>query len=284
MPDYGHRLRFAANLIPSAQDASEVVALARVAERAGLDLVTFQDHPYQPAFLDTWTLLSYVAAATSTVRLAGNVHPIPLRPPAVLAQAAASLDILSGGRLELALGAGGLWDAIAGMGGPRRTPREAVDALDEAIQIIRAAWDTRTGDTMRLPGRHYRVDGLRRGPAPSHDIGIWLGAYRPRMLRLVGRAADGWLPSLTRLRDPGQLAEGNAVIDEAAAAAGRSPHGILRLLNLGGPAPAEQLAELALTHGTSVFTMVTRSSYEIERFATELAPAVRDLVAAERRA
>jgi alkanesulfonate monooxygenase SsuD/methylene tetrahydromethanopterin reductase-like flavin-dependent oxidoreductase (luciferase family) len=282
MPDYGHRLRFAANIIPSAQDAPEVVALARVAERAGLDLVTFQDHPYQPAFLDTWTLLSYVAAATSTIHLAGNVHPVPLRPPAVLAQAAASLDILSGGRLELALGAGGFWDAIASMGGPRRSPGAAVEALDEAIQIIRASWDTRTRDSIQIAGRHYQVDGLRRGPAPAHDIGIWLGAYKPRMLRLVGRAADGWLPSLPRLGRPGQLGEGNTIIDEAATAAGRSPHDIVRLLNLGGPGPAEQLADLALNYGTSVFIVMTSTPYEIEWFAAEIAPAVRDLVAAER--
>ncbi|MDQ7905143.1 LLM class flavin-dependent oxidoreductase [Phytohabitans sp. ZYX-F-186] len=282
MADYGHPLRFAANVVPSAQDASRIVALARVAERAGLDLVTFQDHPYQPAFLDTWTLLSYVAARTDTIHLAGNVHPVPLRPPAVLAQAAASLDLLSGGRLELALGAGGFMDAVASMGGPRRSPGAAVEALDEAVQIIRACWDTGTRGAIRIAGRHYRVDGLRRGPAPAHDIAIWVGAYRPRMLRLVGRAADGWLPSLPRLADAGQLAEGNAIIDEAATAAGRSPRDIVRLLNLGRPAPAEQLAELALGHGTSVFTVMANSPYDVERFAAETAPAVRELVGASR--
>jgi alkanesulfonate monooxygenase SsuD/methylene tetrahydromethanopterin reductase-like flavin-dependent oxidoreductase (luciferase family) len=88
--------------VPYAQQPDTVVALAQLAERAGLDLVTFQDHPYQPALLDTWTLLGYVAAATETIKLAGNVHPLPLRPPAMLAQAAASLDLLSGGRFELA--------------------------------------------------------------------------------------------------------------------------------------------------------------------------------------
>jgi alkanesulfonate monooxygenase SsuD/methylene tetrahydromethanopterin reductase-like flavin-dependent oxidoreductase (luciferase family) len=102
------------------------------------------------------------------------------------------------------------------------------------------------------------------------------------MLRLVGRAADGWLPSLPRLGRPGQLGEGNTIIDEAATAAGRSPHDIVRLLNLGGPGPAEQLADLALNYGTSVFTVMTSTPYEIEWFAAEIAPAVRDLVAAER--
>lgn len=66
MSDYGHDLLFGANIIPSSRDPDAVVGLAQLAERAGLDLVTFQDHPYQPAFLDTWTLLSYVAARTRT--------------------------------------------------------------------------------------------------------------------------------------------------------------------------------------------------------------------------
>jgi alkanesulfonate monooxygenase SsuD/methylene tetrahydromethanopterin reductase-like flavin-dependent oxidoreductase (luciferase family) len=186
MPDYGHDLLFAANIIPSGQNADAVVRLAQTAEHAGADLVTFQDHPYQPAFLDTWTLLSYVAAATTSVRLAGNVHPLPLRPPAMLAQSAASLDLLSGGRFELALGAGAFWDAIEAMGGPRRAPGDAVTALEEGIQIIRALWDTGTSGGVHVDGRHYRIRGAKRGPRPAHDIGIWLGAYGPRMLRLTG--------------------------------------------------------------------------------------------------
>ncbi|MFC5827484.1 LLM class flavin-dependent oxidoreductase [Nonomuraea insulae] len=282
MPDYGHDLLFSVNLVPTAQQADTVVAHAQLAERAGLDLVTFQDHPYQPALLDTWTLLSYVAAATRTIRLAGNVHPLPLRPPAMLAQAAASLDLLSHGRFELALGTGGYWDAIASMGAPRLTPGQAVEALEEGIQIIRAAWDTSAPGGIRHHGTHYRVDGAERGPRPAHDIGIWLGAYKPRMLRLTGRLADGWLPSLPRFQSFAEIGEGNAIVDEAAAEAGRSPADIRRLLNLGRELPPEQLAELALDHGISVFTLMADDARRIERFAAETAPAVRELVAAER--
>ncbi|MEU5866444.1 LLM class flavin-dependent oxidoreductase [Nonomuraea sp. NPDC047529] len=282
MPDYGHDLMFSANLVPAAGQADEVVALAQLAERAGLDLVTFQDHPYQPTLLDTWTLLAFVAARTEHIRLAGNVHPLPLRPPAVLAQAAASLDLLSHGRFELALGAGGYWDAIEAMGGPRHTPAQAVDALEEGIGIIRASWDTGTRGGIHHRGEHYRVDGLKRGPRPAHDIGIWIGAYKPRMLRLTGRLADGWLPSLPRLTDAAALAEGNAVIDEAATEAGRSPSDVRRLLNLAEPLPAEQLAELALVHGVSGFILMSGDPRQFERFAAETAPAVRELVAAGR--
>ncbi|TDE22056.1 LLM class flavin-dependent oxidoreductase, partial [Nonomuraea mesophila] len=282
MPDYGHDLLFGANIVPHAQRADAVVAAARLAEQAGLDLVTFQDHPYQPALLDTWTLLSYVAAATGTIRLAGNVHPLPLRPPAMLAQAAASLDLLSHGRFELALGSGGRQDAIASMGVPGLPPGQAVDALEEGIRIIRAAWDTGAPGRLTFDGRHHQVEGLRRGPSPAHDIGIWLGAYKPRMLRLTGRLADGWLPSLPHLRSIAEIGEGNAVIDEAAEEAGRSPRDIRRLLNLAEELPPAQLAELALTHGVSVFLLLTGDPGLIRRFAAETVPAVRELVAAER--
>jgi len=134
VPDYGHDLLFGSFITPSAQQPHAVVGLAQASEEAGLDLVTFQDHPYQPGFLDTWTLLSYVAAATTTVQLAPNVLNVPLRPPAVLARSAASLDLLSGGRFELGLGAGAFWDAIVANGGPRRTPGEV---LRDRTQVLR---------------------------------------------------------------------------------------------------------------------------------------------------
>src|SRR5688572_22679079 len=194
MTDYGHDLIFGTFLTPSNAAPQRVVDLARRSEAAGLDLVTFQDHPYQPAFLDTWTLLSYVAAHTARVRLAPNVANLPLRQPAVLARSAASLDLLSRGRVELGLGAGAFWEGVEAMGGPRRTPGESVEALSEAIDVIRGIWDVGQRGGVRVDGEHYRVRGAKRGPEPAHDIGLWLGAYKPRMLRLTGRKADGWLP------------------------------------------------------------------------------------------
>lgn len=297
MTDYGHDLLFGAFLTPTSRDPRAPVALARAAEAAGLDLVTFQDHPYQPRFLDTWTLLAYVAASTERVRLCANVTNLPLRPPAVLARAAASLDLLSGGRVELGLGAGAFWDAVAAMGGPRRTPGESVAALAEAIAVVRGTWDVADPERFVVDGAHYRVDGAKRGPAPAHDMAIWVGALGPRMLRLVGRAADGWLPSLPYLDGPEALARGNAVIDEAATAAGRDPRAVRRLLNVGGTLTAErgdgllvgppeqwaeQLADLALTYGTSAFIVMGDDEHVVRAVGGEVAPAVRELVAAER--
>ncbi len=140
--DYGHTLEFGAFVTPAAANPQAPVLLAQVAEASGLDLVTFQDHPYQPAFLDTWTLMSYVAARTERIRISPNVLNLPLRPPAVVARAAASLDLLSDGRFDLGLGAGGFWDAIEAMGGARLTPGQAVTALEEGIDLIRELWRT----------------------------------------------------------------------------------------------------------------------------------------------
>src|SRR6476660_2348743 len=158
MPDYRHDVQFGVFITHGAGQADVVLELARLADVVVLDIVSFQDHPYQPSFLDTWTLLSVVAAETTNVRVAPNVANLPLRPPAVLARSVASLDILSGGRVELGLGAGEFWDAIAALGGTRLDARQAVDALDEAIQIIRAMWTPSAG-SVKMAGAYYRVWG-----------------------------------------------------------------------------------------------------------------------------
>jgi len=295
MTDYGHELRFGSFLTPTAERPLQAVALAQLSEQVGLDLATFQDHPYQPGFLDTWTLLAFAGASTSRITLAPNVVNLPLRPPAVLARSVASLDLLTGGRVALGLGAGAFWDAIEAMGGRRATPGEAVQGLAEAVEILRALWDVDARGGVRVEGARYRVVGAKRGPAPAHAVPLWIGAYKPRLLALTGRSADGWLPSLAYLK-PGDLAAGNAVIDDAAAEAGRAPGDVRRLLNIGGqfrptgrgplqgPAEqwAEELAELALGDGISTFVLGSDDPDDLRRFAAEVAPAVRDLVAAER--
>ena len=295
MPDYGHELEFGTFLTPQNQRPRDVVALAQLTERVGLDLATFQDHPYQPGFLDTWTLLSWVAAQTETLRVSGNVLNLPLRQPAVLARAAASLDLLSGGRFELALGAGAFWDAIEAMGVRRLSPGQSVDALSEAIDLIRAIWSISEPGGIRYAGNHYRAWGAKRGPEPAHDISIWVGALMPRMLRLTGTKADGWLPSLGYMKD-GDLERGNRAIDEAAVEAGRDVRAIRRLLNIQGAygtsnrgflqGPPEQWVEellpLVLEGGVSTFFLASDDPSAIEIWGGEVAPALRGRVGAER--
>jgi alkanesulfonate monooxygenase SsuD/methylene tetrahydromethanopterin reductase-like flavin-dependent oxidoreductase (luciferase family) len=298
MTDSGHDLLFGAFVTPAARDAAGVVDLVVTAERAGLDLVAFQDHPYLAEFLDAQALLAYAAARTERMHLTAAVTNLPLRPPAVLARAAASLDVLSGGRFELGLGAGAFWDGIAAMGGRRLTPGQAIAALREAIEIIRGMWDTDAPDGVRYEGDYYSVNGAERGPRPPHDIGIWVGGYGPRMLALIGAMGDGWLPSIEYLRGgAAALPEFNARIDEAAIGAGRAPGAVRRLLCVmnnqltdtphgpfDGPPEAwiDQLAELVLTHGMSGFLFGGDDASRLERIGIEIAPAVREIVARER--
>src|SRR2546425_4733889 len=115
--------------------------LAKTADDLGLDIIGIQDHPYNGSFMDTWTLLSGLASSTGKVRYFTDVSDLPMRPPAMLAKASASLDIITKGRIELGLGAGAFWDAIHAYGGPRRTPRGAAAALQEAMQGIHLLWD-----------------------------------------------------------------------------------------------------------------------------------------------
>ena len=278
--DYGHELQFGVFITPDAGQANAVVELAQLADASGLELITFQDHPYQRRFLDSWTLLSVVAAETTAVSLALNVANLPLRHPAMLAKSVASLDVLSGGRAELGLGAGAFWEGIAAFGGPQRTPGESVDALSEAIEIIRAAWAS-GGAGVTYEGEHYTVKGARIGPSPVHPVAIWLGAYKRRMLALTGEKADGWLPSMGYV-DVADLPRMNAAIDEAAAAAGRRPEDVRRMLNLSGDflqdAPVERLLELTAI-GMSTFLLPVSSAADLQRFAQEIAPAVRDQAA-----
>ena len=221
--DYGHRLEFGAFITPTAANPETPVALAQVAEAAGLDLVTFQDHPYQPAFLDTWTLMTFVAARTDSIRIAPNVLNVPLRPPGRRSRAPPRAWTCSRAvGSTSALGAGGFWDAIEAMGGGRLTPGQAVTALEEAIDVIRELWDTSERRGAFTDGKYHRVHGAKRGPRPAHDIPIWIGAYKPRMLALTGRKGDGWLPSLGYMK-PGDLGRGNDAIDEAAESVGRRP-------------------------------------------------------------
>lgn len=177
MTDYGHELTFGTFITPQNENPQVPVQLAQLTEAAGLDLATFQDHPYQPGFLDTWTLLTWVAAATERISVAGNVLNLALRPPAVLARSAASLDRLSAGRFTLGLGAGAFWEAIEAMGGRRLTPGQGVQALAEGIEIIRGSgtpptrprspWTARTTGSPASSAARRRPTTSRSGWARS---------------------------------------------------------------------------------------------------------------------
>ena len=289
-------VRFGISVVPVAAQHRDIIEQVQAAERGGLDLVGIQDHPYQRRFLDTFLLIADLLARTERIRFFPDVANLPLRGPTMIAKAAASLDVMSGGRFELGLGAGGFWDAVAGMGGPRRSGREAADALEEAIPIIRGALDV--GPERRVvsgSGPIYPVPGYPPGPPPAHRVEIWIGAYAPRAMRLIGRVADGWVPSLGR-RPMADYARSSRLIDEAARKAGRDPSDIRRIYNIGGLITdgeaegllvgpigqwIETLIEWASDPGinTFVFWPTADELRQVQTFAAEVAPAVRAALA-----
>lgn len=262
--DYDQPLRFGIFPTPRADSLHETLHLAKVADEAGLDLIGIQDHPYQRRFLDTWALLGFVLAQTSRVSVFPDVANLPLRPPRMLAKAAASLDVLSGGRFELGLGAGAFWEGIEAMGGRQLSPKQSVDHLELAIGEIREFW---------------AAEGKFEGPEPAHRIGIWLGAYKPRMLRMTGALADGWVPSQSYL-PPEQVPEAMKRIDDAAAAEGRDPKEVRRIYNLIGdaePSP-EQITSFACELGFDTFIFSPADEHELQQLAHDVIPAVREQV------
>lgn len=278
-------LKLGVFIVPDATNGTATLEQIIEADRRGLDIVGIQDHPYQWRFFDTWTLLAYAAGRTERVRLVPDVLNLPLRLPALIAKSVASLDVLSGGRIELGIGAGAFWDAVVAMGGPRRTPKESVDALEEALAILRGFWSGER--SVSFEGEHYQVRGAHPGPLPAHPVGIWLGAYGPRMLRLTGRLADGWIPSLggNYLSDE-DVAKAHAAIDEAARRAGRDPAKIERAVNVmaldGEPAGwPDQLARIAtaLRFSTLLVTVPPDDPLAFVRLLSEdIAPQVRELL------
>jgi alkanesulfonate monooxygenase SsuD/methylene tetrahydromethanopterin reductase-like flavin-dependent oxidoreductase (luciferase family) len=266
--DYDHPVSFGIFPSPRADFSQEALEMARVADEAGFDLVGIQDHPYQRRFLDTWSLMAFVLAQTSRVTVFPDVANLPLRPPRMMAKHAASLDLLSGGRFELGLGAGAFWEGIEAMGGRPLSPKQSVDALELAVVEIREFW---------------KGEGKFDGPQPAHGIGIWLGAYKPRMLRLAGALGDGWVPSQSYL-PPEQAPEAMKRVDDAAAAEGRDPKAIRRVYNLSSDEPVtpEQVADFVTELGFDSFIFSPADRHEIERLAHDVLPAVKEEVARRR--
>jgi alkanesulfonate monooxygenase SsuD/methylene tetrahydromethanopterin reductase-like flavin-dependent oxidoreductase (luciferase family) len=286
---YGRTLEFGLSIVPTTDELELARTVARRMDELGLDLIGIQDHPYQWRYLETWSLIADLLARTERIRLFPDVANLPLRGAAMIAKQAATVDVLSGGRFELGLGAGAYWDAIAAMGGPVRSGGQALRALEEAMTIMRAFWSGER--TIAVDGEHYSVKGLHPGPPPAHRIGIWVGIGKPRALALVGRLADGWVPSLfwaTPDRVPGMQER----IDAAAAEAGRDLGAIRRVYNVGGTIAAgptrglldgppehwvDTLAELASELGFDTFVFWPQDDVlgQAERFAQEVVPGLR---------
>ena len=289
-------LRFGLSVVPYAADYEGIVAQVRIAEELGLELVGIQDHPYQRRYLDTYSLIADLLAKTERLRFFPDVTSLAMRDPPMIAKAAASMDVMSGGRFELGLGAGNFWNAVAGMGRPQRTNREAFEALEEAIAIIRGALDVGPESrVVRGEGPHYPIPGYPAGPPPAHRIGIWLGVYGRGASTSPAASRTGGFPRSATL-GPDGLAQASRTIDKAARAAGRDPDEITRVVNLGGSitdgergddlltGPVEHwvatLASWATEIGIDsfIFWAADGDANQVRRFADEVAPAVRERV------
>jgi probable F420-dependent oxidoreductase len=286
-------LVFGLGLSASAAPGADPVAQARRAERLGFDFVSTSDHPCgsQPTY-ETWTLLAWIAAATSRIRVATRVLGVPYRPPPMVAKMAETLDRLSAGRLILGLGGGYSDEEFRAFGLPVPTPAEKVTGLEEAILITRGLWSQRP---FTFPGRLYQTDAADVEPKPAHRIPIWLGTFGNRALAVTGRLADGWIPSLGHAppeRVPAMLDR----IVTAAREAGRDPaeitcayHVQVRVDERAGQSPsvvsgppgavAERLAGFVRL-GFTALSLVPDGpdpDEQAERLAHEVVPTVRAL-------
>jgi probable F420-dependent oxidoreductase len=284
-------MQIGVNVSPMSPEV-DPVACARLAEEVGFDFVSASDHLHGASpTVEPWTLLSWIAAETSRVKVATRVLAVPYRHPAVTAKMAESLDRLSGGRLILGLGGGWSDEEFGAFGLDVPTPRQKVDGLEEAITIIRGLWTDR-GFTHQ--GQRYRTEGAELEPKPQHSIPIWLGTYGPRALDLTGRLADGWIPTL-ELAPPDEVRTMRDRVLTAAREAGRDPEEITCVYNLDvrvdegaeqepsvvvGPPDAvvERLRELAAI-GFSALSFLPAGpdqQEQIERLGREILPFLRE--------
>src|SRR3984885_13546520 len=296
------KVLFGVGLENEVQQVGEMLAHARVADEAGLDFVSVNDHPYFADRLDAYAALGFVLGATSNVSGAVIMTNLLSRPAPILARTVTGLSDISSGRVILGIGAGGMEEEIAALGGPRLSPGARIRALEEAIIIVRAL--SGGGDPVTFDGEFYNVTELTPPPAPPPPI--WIGSGGPKGLRVTGRHADGWVPPHAADWRSTLVAESRPIIDEAAASVGRSPTDVGTIYIVSGrigrdPLPAtrdeegrwigggvtqwiEELTFAVLEHGAAAFVYMVRPGETItdttlNLWAHEVVPAVREAIA-----
>jgi alkanesulfonate monooxygenase SsuD/methylene tetrahydromethanopterin reductase-like flavin-dependent oxidoreductase (luciferase family) len=225
-----HKVRFGLGLENGVHQVSEMLRHARLADTAGLDVVSVSDHPYFAERLDAYAAVGFVLGATSTITGAVIMTNLLSRPAPILARTVTGLSTISRGRVVLGLGAGGLWEEIVALGVPRLSPAARVRALEEAIMVVRAL--SGGGDPVTFDGEFYHVTGLTPAAAPTPPI--WIGSLGPKALAVTGRHADGWIPGHLADWRSTQVAESRPIVDEAAASVGRNPADVDTIYNVSG--------------------------------------------------
>ncbi len=226
----------------------ELVRLVRRGEELGFDIVTVPDHvviprdiasryPYSEdgAFagadpgecLEQLTVATFLAAQTSRIRILTSVMVLPHRPPVLAAKTLASIDVLSGGRLIVGVGAGWMREEFEALGAPPYEHRGSV--ATEYLQAFKEMW---TSDAPSYEGTYARVSGVSFLPKPAQKPHppIWVGGESPPALRRAGRLGDAWYPIGNNPAFPmdtvERLAAGIAKVRQHAEQAGRDPNEI----------------------------------------------------------
>jgi alkanesulfonate monooxygenase SsuD/methylene tetrahydromethanopterin reductase-like flavin-dependent oxidoreductase (luciferase family) len=286
------RLLFGVNVPTAAGPGTDPVSYARRAEEVGFDFVSASDHPCgtNPTH-EIWTMLSWIAAATSRIKVATRVLGVPYRSPAIVAKMAETLDRLSAGRLILGMGGGYSDEEFHAFGLRVPSPKEKIEGLEEAVRIVRGLWSK---PTFTYDGLHHRTVAADLEPKPEHDIPIWLGTFGRRSLAVTGRVADGWIPSLA-FAPPNDIPKMRDRIVAAAEEVGRDPKEITFVYNVevridsttdanshvvsGSPeAVADELRTLIQLGfgGMNLMAVGPNLDEQVERLGAELLPRLRD--------
>ncbi|MFZ0664141.1 MAG: LLM class flavin-dependent oxidoreductase [Acidimicrobiales bacterium] len=297
-----HKALFGIGLENGVHQVSEMLGHAHFAEDAGLDVVSVSDHPYFAERIDAYAALGFVLGATSNITGAVIMTNLLSRPAPILARTVTGLSAISGGRVVLGMGAGGMWEEIVALGVPRLLPAARIRALEEAVLILRAL--SGGGDPVTFDGEFYQVTGLTPAAAPTPPI--WIGSLGPKNLAVTGRQADGWIPGHLADWRSAQVAEARPIVDEAAASVGRDPADVDTIYNVSGrlehdPLPEtrdedgrwigggvaqwiEELTLAVLEHGAAAFIYLVPpgdsiSDTTLNLWAHEVVPAVREAIA-----
>jgi alkanesulfonate monooxygenase SsuD/methylene tetrahydromethanopterin reductase-like flavin-dependent oxidoreductase (luciferase family) len=234
----------------------DTLKLAVQADRGGLDLITVSDHPYYADRLDSYAELGVLLGKTERVSGLVSVTNLPTRPAAMLARTITSLSALTGGRIVLGMGVGGLWDDIARLGFTKLTPGQAVRAFEEGIRLVKLLGGG--GEPVTFDGEFYQVTALE--PAAEPMPPVWTGSVGPKSLAVTGRVRITAEPlAKTRTEDGRWIG--------------------------GSPAQwVEELTGAVLEHGAAGFVLFgpggsTPDEVAVARWAGEIVPAVREAVA-----
>lgn len=228
--------------------APTLVSVARAAEEAGLDNLSCMDHFFQLGFIgpaegampEGYTTLGFLAAVTERVELQLMVTGVTYRHPALLAKIVGTLDVLSGGRAALGIGAAWYEREHVGLGVPFPALAERFERLEETLRIVRQMWSDDDGP---FEGGHYRLGETLCSPQPLHRLPVMVGGSGERKtLRLVATYADACNLFANAQVGVDGIARKLAVLDEHCAAVGRDPREIRRTILWTGVDPSEDPA------------------------------------------